>query len=209
MTDNQEVILVTGFGPFGDHQINASWEAVKLLPDEFKGYLIVKKEVPVSYEDVDDQIPSLWMSLRPRLVIHVGVSSEARKITIEKAANRKGYVKLDCYGKKHATGDVCPANLGDECINTEIDPASLCDILNYHETEIKYGTSENAGRYLCEYIYYTSLRLDKYKCIFVHVPPLGSPYTAEQLSNSILKIMDCILKQYVLKLECVCANNIL
>ena len=26
-------IVVTGYGPFGDHKINASWEAVKQLKD--------------------------------------------------------------------------------------------------------------------------------------------------------------------------------
>ena len=26
-------IVITGYGPFGDHKTNASWEAVKKLPD--------------------------------------------------------------------------------------------------------------------------------------------------------------------------------
>ena len=26
-------IVITGYGPFGDHKINASWEAVKKLPN--------------------------------------------------------------------------------------------------------------------------------------------------------------------------------
>lgn len=59
------LIVVTGYGPFEGHQdVNASWEAVKLLPDILKFgdslYNIFKQEIPVTYEDVDRIQPILW-----------------------------------------------------------------------------------------------------------------------------------------------------
>lgn len=62
-----KTILVTGFGPFRDHLVNASWESVKLLPDEIDGYKIVKKEIPVLYNDVEMKIPALWRELNPEV----------------------------------------------------------------------------------------------------------------------------------------------
>lgn len=62
-----KTILVTGFGPFRDHIVNASWESVKLLPDEIDGYQIVKKEIPVLYNDVEMKIPALWEELNPEV----------------------------------------------------------------------------------------------------------------------------------------------
>ena len=34
--NEQLAIVVTGYGPFGEHKINASWEAVKRLKDLWK-----------------------------------------------------------------------------------------------------------------------------------------------------------------------------
>ncbi|KAK9872462.1 hypothetical protein WA026_017931 [Henosepilachna vigintioctopunctata] len=195
-------ILVTGFGPFGNHPINASWEAVKLLPDEFLGHKVVKCQIPVSYTDVENKIPQMWSSLKPELVVHVGVSGEARKITIEKNANRNGYVISDCYGKEHPTGQVCEAEVGEDCISTGIDVKEICDFLNNTSEPMKYEQSENAGRYLCEYIYYTSLMQDREKCIFIHVPPLDSPYTAKQLTTALLRIIENVLNR-----GCICLGK--
>lgn len=64
-----EKILVTGFGPFGSIAVNASWEAVKLLPEELDGFEIVKEQVPVTYTDVDEVIPRRWSDLKPKVCI--------------------------------------------------------------------------------------------------------------------------------------------
>ncbi|KAJ8929494.1 hypothetical protein NQ314_017826 [Rhamnusium bicolor] len=50
-------------------------------------------------------------------------------------------------------------------------------------------------QYLCEFIFYTSLNIDKNKTLFVHVPPLDEPYTKEELSEGLLEIINCTLQQ--------------
>lgn len=65
------VALITGFGPFGNHVINASWEAVKELnklcgnSQEMMDVEIIIKEIPVSYQDVAACIPKLWKEYKP------------------------------------------------------------------------------------------------------------------------------------------------
>lgn len=58
-------IIVTGFGPFRNHNVNASWEAVKLLPEHFNGFHIIKKEIPVTYNHVENLVPDIWNTFNP------------------------------------------------------------------------------------------------------------------------------------------------
>ncbi|XP_018571007.1 pyroglutamyl-peptidase 1 [Anoplophora glabripennis] len=189
MTNN---IIVTGFGPFRNHNVNASWEAVKLLPDSFYGFNIIKQEIPVTYYHVENYVPDLWNTFNPIFVFHVGVSSFTNKFTIEKCAFRKGYDQCDSSGATHPTMEVCCE--GDDCILTGIDVEQICNSLNICQ-QTKACSSTNAGRYLCEFIYYTSLNINRNKSLFVHVPPLNEPYTAEQLAEGLLEIIRCVLEQ--------------
>jgi pyroglutamyl-peptidase len=69
--DPKQKILVTGFGPFDKHVVNASWEAAKELQKlwtksgEFPGVELIIKEIPVSYNYVSTCIPQLWEKHRP------------------------------------------------------------------------------------------------------------------------------------------------
>lgn len=70
-------IVVTGYGQFAGHEVNASGEAVKLLPKEIeiasKKYQIRTLEVSVEYEDVDKKVEEIW-AMNPLLVVHCGES---------------------------------------------------------------------------------------------------------------------------------------
>lgn len=49
-------------------------------------------------------------------------------------------------------------------------------------------------RYLCDYTYYTSLYLGKGRSAFVHVPPLGKPYNAQDLGRALQAIVGEMLE---------------
>lgn len=69
--DSECTILVTGFGPFDKHVVNASWEAVKELQKlwinskEFPDVKLIIEEIPVSYSYVSTRIPQLWKKHSP------------------------------------------------------------------------------------------------------------------------------------------------
>lgn len=61
-------VVVTGFGPFGEHKINASWEAVKLLPKyRIPEVNIFVEEIPVEYNTVEQKVPDLWKKYNPKV----------------------------------------------------------------------------------------------------------------------------------------------
>jgi pyrrolidone-carboxylate peptidase len=71
----EKLVIVTGYGQFAGHEVNASGEAVKLLPEKIEigdvKYKIKKIEIQVSYDCVDKALEHIW-SIKPHLVIHCG-----------------------------------------------------------------------------------------------------------------------------------------
>lgn len=60
-------------------------------------------------------------------------------------------------------------------------------------------------RYLCDFTYYTSLYQSHGRSAFVHVPPLGKPYNADQLGRALQAIIEemlDVLEQSEGKLSC-------
>lgn len=70
--EHRDTVLVTGFGPFGRHKINASYEAVKLLSslnlEEELGVRLVTLEIPVIYQTVQEMVPQLWKVYSPKVI---------------------------------------------------------------------------------------------------------------------------------------------
>ena len=103
----KQKIIVTGFGPFRGHDISASWESVKLLPNLWNHDQIdvVIEEIPVNYEFVQNNVPEKWADLKPKpmFYVHVGVSHIAKKVTLETIGHNTCYSSPDVVG-------ACPKN---------------------------------------------------------------------------------------------------
>ena len=193
--DDPSPILVTGFGPFHQHKVNASWEAVKDLVSlgvKHKGEEIPVeiREVPVIYEIVSKLIPELWDEFKPRLCVHVGVSPY-KCIKIEKVGNNVGYGMPDIVYKTPTNGK-CVEN-GPHQIETIFNVEDVCREACLKQPDIIIEHSNDAGRYLCDFTYYTSLYQQKGPVIFIHVPPLDDPYSKAQLSQALQNIIECLL----------------
>jgi pyroglutamyl-peptidase len=58
-----------------------------------------------------------------------------------------------------------------------------------HRSKLPIIVSDDAGRYLCEYIYYQSLYIDSKRTIFIHIPELDKNFTVENLAETIQLII--------------------
>ncbi|XP_066591234.1 pyroglutamyl-peptidase 1 [Prorops nasuta] len=195
MQENSKyTVLVTGFGPFGEDAVNASWQSVKKLKELFDNLVdgedinLIVKEIPVAYEYVATKVPELWEKFKPNIVIHVGVSDNAKSLVIEQKAHNCGYSREDIYNR-------CPdeITIKSKAIESSINISQLCEHLNnLKEGSCTVSTSTNAGRYLCEYIYYQSLSINPTKTLFIHCPKL-TVYPAEKTAKGICDIINYLI----------------
>jgi len=223
--ENTIRVLISGFGPFRDHTVNASWEAVKIInpddiillsrhgrdmsstADDFMAnqptIQITFCELEVVYNTIHQVIPDLWEKYKPHLVVHVGVSGIAKAITLEQNAHNSGYCSPDIK-EVLPRQNQCVAG-GCERLESGLNMTNAMRKVN--TVVATYGTrgglrssvsgypsipntiraevSNDPGRFLCDFIYYRSLSIDKDRTAFIHVPPLGKPYNANELALAI------------------------
>uniref|UniRef100_H3D0H4 Pyroglutamyl-peptidase I n=2 Tax=Tetraodon nigroviridis TaxID=99883 RepID=H3D0H4_TETNG len=192
---SRKKVVVTGFEPFGEHDVNASWVAVQELErlgldETFDLYVC---EVPVEYQAVQSLLPVLWKEHGPQLVVHVGVSGTATTVTLEQCGHNKGYTRLD--NCSFCPASQCCMESGPDCLKSVLDMETVCKRVNESSLGVTLSVSKDAGRYLCDYTYYTSLHLGHGRCAFIHVPPLDKPYSSRDLGRALQAAILEMLKQ--------------
>lgn len=200
---NELTVLVTGFGPFKkQYPVNPSWEITASLPDylppdrvkdpahqapaNLPAVRIVKDgPVRVNYEVVRDMVPTLWDDPDQKVdyVIHIGMAGPQPVYSIERRGHRDGYDKQDVDGE--LLGDEQRRKKeGDKWIWHDVPDELLTDLdieniykrwVERSPDNLRLQISEDAGHYLCDFIYFSSLaHLYKQqrprKVIFFHVP---------------------------------------
>ncbi|XP_071348840.1 pyroglutamyl-peptidase 1 isoform X2 [Trachinotus anak] len=87
----------------------------------------------------------------------------------------------------------CCMENGPDCINSVLDMDAVCKRVNDSNIGVAVSVSKDAGRYLCDYTYYTSLYLGQGCSAFIHVPPLGKPYCSQDLGRALQAVIQEML----------------
>ena len=186
------LIYLTGYGPFHDIKINPSqllaemiYDRKDLISSMFTNIsidLLKIMEVDCSY--VDENVKTLYESIEKnqdsstmKLIIHFGVNVniEAPKFNLE--TRGINYIKdgLSRNGKINSSMDINAA------INTKIDTKYIT-----HKFGTNFEVSNNAGSFLCNYIYFNTLfeflSKEHFYTQFIHIPELKFISTDEGLS---------------------------
>ncbi|MHC4841054.1 MAG: pyroglutamyl-peptidase I [Planctomycetota bacterium] len=200
----KRTLLLTGFEPFGDWKTNPSFDALKLatkmnLFDAADANIEIA-EVPVAYETAFDALDSLVREITPEAILHFGLHGGMQRgpdvIYIETTArNRNGANKADNSGVSRGAGPIIenaaaelPSGLPTKAMHDSLKAAGFNSEL-----------SDDAGGYLCNYLFYRSVHAygQKINCGFVHVPPVdtqGGLISLDQMAQAVTKLASAAIE---------------
>ena len=179
MTDTR--ILLAGFGPFGDFNSNPSYDALihaansAMFADTPAEVSCL--QVPVIYDSAFEVLAAGVESIQPQGVVCFGLHSglvgrNSGTFYVETTArNRNGAAKGDNNGEHRGTGDIV-SGAPREILST-LRCAEL--VLELREAGFSAESSDDAGAYLCNYIFYRGAEAyaGRFPFGFVHVPPVN------------------------------------
>ena len=165
-------VLLTGFEPFGGETINPAYEAIKLLPQQIDGAAIVKKEIPVVFDEGAEVVLQTIRTEKPDIVISVGQAGGRTGITPE-------FVGINYQDAR------IPDNAGNQPLSHRIKEDgenayfSLLPVkamvTAMKEAGIASSVSYSAGTYVCNDVMYQLLyavqkEFPGVRAGFIHVP---------------------------------------
>lgn len=165
-------ILVTGFEPFGGEAENASGIAVHRLgeiaaPD---GVEIVTATLPVTWAGASPALLRAVAERQPDALLAVGEAGGRTVVTPECRAKNLGHGRIpDNDGVARAPA---PLTEGPEHLDSRIDPAELARAVR--DAGVPADTSDDAGAFLCNAVFWSALHDTDLPAAFLHVPAVRS-----------------------------------
>lgn len=176
-------MLLTGFEPFGDDDVNPSGLAVRRVAARWNGPAeLITGVLPVTFADAADAVRSLMAEHEPQLVIATGLAGNRAAITPERVAVNLIDARIrDNAGAQPIDGEVLrggPAayfsTLPVKAIARDIAAAG-----------IRSEVSHTAGTFVCNQVFYAAMdeaaNMPGTRAGFIHVPwsrehaPMAAP----------------------------------
>ncbi len=147
-------ILITAFEPFQQETVNATVEALALLPDALEGATLLKRVLPVEFGRSAEVLGALLEELQPDAVVSMGQATGRSDITPERVAINVNDARI-------------PDNAGDQPADQPIRPGGPAAyfstlplremIAAMQEAGVPASLSNTAGTFVCNHLMYSLL----------------------------------------------------
>jgi pyroglutamyl-peptidase len=169
-------ILITGFGPFPGAPFNPTAPLVarllRLRRPALSEVDLLGHIFPVTYQNVDDELPQLLASCRPHALLMFGLATRTRHVRIEtRARNAVTVLWPDAGQSRPRKGSIAGRIDG-----MVFGPHTVKLLRAAVATGIDARASRNAGSYLCNYLSWRAIEATQREggprlAAFVHIPP--------------------------------------
>ena len=174
-----EVVLVTGFDPFGGERLNPSWEICRQLAGTtIDGLRVEACKVPCEFHRAIDTVAAAIERHRPALVICLGQAGGRAQMSVERVAiNVDGARIADNSGSRPIDEPI--ADEGPAAYFATVPVKAMARAMR--EANVPAQVSNTAGTYVCNHLMYGVLHYlaasgNPARAGFIHVP-----YAEEQV----------------------------
>lgn len=170
------VLLATAFKPFGGYSANPTMNVLRRL-DAPAGCSIRRAVLPVDFDAVARMLPSLLQKTRPAAILALGLAADAPAVRLERQA-------VALWSEPGRPQDPEQRQAGPAVRITRVDVDALA--LRLCRAGIPSAVSQDAGRYLCNFLYYLLLEWagrTGVPAVFVHLPPSPALAAAHALKT--------------------------
>ena len=161
--ENQKLLFITGFGSFGDVNLNPTEQIIQHLRNEdfsVPGFVSQFDILHVSTGAVDDYLEDRFIRGKVKgfnVNVHLGVASKNTRFHLEQYCyNNKDFRIPAMDGKQPQKEKIDPDTPFDEAAPTSFNLMGVCKKLKERGFDVSVST--DPGRYLCNYIYFQSFR---------------------------------------------------
>jgi pyroglutamyl-peptidase len=156
-------VLLTGFEPFGAHQVNPSM----LLAERLGGVVL-----PVSTRRLPEELERAIAHARPDIVLGLALAGLRTQVAVERVAiNCLDFPFPDNDGALVEGEEIVPGGPAAYFATVPVRAIAAA----WQAEEIPSYLSNTAGTYICNQMLYTACRLAErygFRTGFIHVPPL-------------------------------------
>lgn len=170
MEQNEHILLITSFEPFGGEAENASMLAVEALPETVGAWRLHKVVLPVEFGMAGVRAIALAEELGAEVVICVGQAAGREAVTPELVALNLQYARIpDNADRSPLDMPVVPG--AQEAYFSTLPVRAMVEAI--HGAGIPAALSTTAGLYVCNDLYYQVLHHfhnTGVRAAFIHVP---------------------------------------